>query len=65
MNDNDNHNAAYYLSRGKQEDEAARKAVNPLAADIHRSLASCYRAKACGINTYDADDAQKLSVVRD
>ena len=63
MNDNDI--AAYYLSRAEQEDEAAHTAVSPLAADIHRSLATRYRAKAAGYNNYDVDDRQKLSIVRD
>lgn len=56
----DRNNAAYYLSRAEQEDEAARKAVKPIAASIHRSLASRYRARAS-----DYDDCQSLSVVRD
>ena len=59
MNDNDQ--TAYYLSRAEQEDGAALKAVNPLAADIHRSLASRYRAKARGFNAYDLEDCQKLA----
>ena len=63
MNDNDN--AAYYLSRAEQEEEAAQKAVNPLAADIHRTLASRYWARACGIESYNVDDLQTLSIVRD
>ena len=58
MNDNDN--ADYYLSRADQEEEAAHKAVNPLAASIHLSLASRYRAKAG-----DFEECQKLSIVRD
>ena len=68
MNDtamNDTGNAAYYSSRARQEDEAARTAVNPLAATIHHSLASRYRAKASGFNIQDVDDGQRLSIVRD
>ena len=57
--------AVYCLSRAEQEDEAARKAANPLAADIHRHLAGRYRDKAFGFNAYDLDDGRKLSRVRD
>lgn len=65
MNDNDK---AYYLSRAEQEDEAAREAVNPLAANIHRTLGRRYRAKAGSPITglpsalENADDRQKISV---
>jgi hypothetical protein len=54
------HNAAYYWARAQQEDAAARRALNPLAATIHRSLASRYRAKAD-----ELEDSQLLSIVRD
>lgn len=57
--------ASYYVFRAEQEDEAARKAANPRAANIHRSLASGYRVKAYGSNAYDRDARQKLSIVRD
>lgn len=43
---NDNGDTAYYLSRAEQEDLAAHEAVNPLAAKIHRTLASRYREQA-------------------
>ena len=56
----DRDNAKYYLSRAEQEDEAARKAAQPVAAVIHRSLASRYRAKAL-----ECEEYQSLSVVRD
>lgn len=59
MNDNDN--AAYYLSRAEQEDEAASKAANPIAATIHRSLANRYRAKAGELDGRQ----EQLSVVRE
>ena len=55
----DNENAAYYLTRAQQEDEAARKAVSPVAASIHRSLAGRYRAKAV-----EWEESQSLNVVR-
>ena len=48
MNDNKQDDFAYYLSRADQEDEAARKAENPLAAAMHRCLASRYRALVGG-----------------
>ena len=57
---NDNENAAYYFSRAEQEEEAARKATNPIAAEIHRSLANRYRAKA-----YDLHEWQRVSTARD
>ena len=53
-------NAAYYLARAEQEDEAARLAVKPVAVIIHESLASRYRAKASECQEY-----QTLSVVPD
>jgi hypothetical protein len=65
MMDNDSNNVAYNLSRAEQEDEAARNAVNPLAADIHRSLAIRYRARASGLVVYSQDDCQTLSIVLD
>lgn len=55
-----NEDAAYYLSRAEQEDEAALRAANPLAASIHRTLASRYRVKAS-----EPDEVQKLILVRD
>ena len=55
----DSDNAAYYLSRAQQEDEAARNAVKPVAASIHRSLANRYRAKAG-----ECEESRSLSVVR-
>ena len=58
MNNNDE--AAYYLSRADEEEQAARQTTNSIAADIHRNLASRYRARA---RNFPATD--KLSVVRD
>lgn len=58
MNDNDD--AAYYLSRAEQEDEAARRAINSIAASIHRNLASRYRSKA-----EDFEHFEKLNLARD
>lgn len=55
-----NDNAAYYLARAKEEDEAARSAVNPLAARIHSTLASRYRANAA-----DAMSSKNLIAIRD
>lgn len=61
MNDNTD-DTAYYRLRAKQENEAARKAANSLAAAIHRTLASRYEALA---KAPDSEERQKLSIVRD
>ena len=60
MSDSNDDNAAYYLARAEQEDEAASNAVNLLASKIHRTLASCYRARAC-----EFDDRGELSAADD
>lgn len=57
MNDNDD--AVYFDRRATEEDEAARTAQNPLAASIHRSLASRYRAKLRAV-TIDAGVSKAL-----
>jgi hypothetical protein len=56
----DNENAAYYLSRAEQEEEAASLTNNPIAGVIHLSLAQRYRVKAL-----ECEDGQRLRLVRD
>lgn len=55
----DNENAGYYLARAEQEEEAARLTTNELAATIHLSRASRYRAKAS-----ECDENQKIRLIR-
>ena len=58
MNNNDD--AGYFASRAEEEEEAARLAVAPLAANIHRELAERYRVKASHANGF-----LELRLIRD
>jgi hypothetical protein len=65
-----NRDTAYYLERAEQEEEAARRAVNPRAATIHRTLAIGYRAMAVDRiselpMSFRDDERKEFSVVRD
>ena len=55
----------YYSARFNQELDAANDAVNPVSAEIHRTLAKLYSAKATELNLIVEEDRRSAIPVGD
>ena len=51
----------YYRRREKEELAAAERAVDPVAADIHRSLAARYSALTGHLRLLDSPDQDEVA----